>query len=161
MPNLCGNQLRVGGPEDDIARFCEVAVAEDKSEELVFDEFNGSIRDVEDRRIHIAFVSKYCPPLRYLVDLSLQYPRLTFYVEWEEGGHDLFGAAFIEAGEGIGIEQGSRPARRRLPEEVSEIDPEKVVEERPADESGFRGTFLDSNLRSSTSNDVRWHREGF
>tara|TARA_R110002111_G_scaffold100975_1_gene156371 strand:+ start:15930 stop:16343 length:414 start_codon:yes stop_codon:yes gene_type:complete len=137
MPNWCGNQLRVGGPEEDIARFVEVAVAEEEAEEVVFDEFTGSVRDAEDRRVHITLISRYNPPLRFLADLSRQFPMLTFYVEWEEGGLDFFGSAFIKAGEGLAIEQGYTHASWRIPEEFPDPDPERTVEDPNWIKKGF------------------------
>ena len=127
MANLCGNQLRVRGPEEDIDRFVKVAVVEDAAEEVVFDEFDGCVTDCNERQVEIAFLSRHSPPLRFLVDLSRQYPILTFYLEWDEGGVGLFGAVFVEAGEGISVEQGFCHERWRIPDDLPESATESTA----------------------------------
>jgi hypothetical protein len=161
MANLCSNQLRVRGPEDDIARFVEGAVAQNEAEELVFGEFTGFIRSTQNRQTEIAFVSEHNPPLRFLADLSRQFPTLTFYVEWEEGGVGLSGSCFIFGGEGDAVEEGFFHGRWRIPDEFPETEPERAVEESPTGDEEFRGTFLDPNPRSSTRGRVRWQQHGF
>lgn len=101
MANWCRTVLRVLGPELDIARFA-ACVAQDEE-----DGYEGGtltqlaeICEIErgQGRAKFEVLTKWRPPLAPLVELSREYPTITFQVDWQQPGDELVGCAVIVDG---------------------------------------------------------------
>ncbi len=85
MPNWCENELTIRGRSGVLA--CLEAIKGEPDE------------DATDTRATIAFRTAWSPPEPVILELSKQFPKLTFTLKYWEGGAAFRGILRVKAGE--------------------------------------------------------------
>lgn len=104
MANICSNYITLSGPTKDIKKLGGLIEKQDEALLKTFTWFEkgchyGLVDDLDNASNFIVITSKWGPPIEGYIELSKSFPTLTFAVEYEECGNNVYGKVSFKAGE--------------------------------------------------------------